>query len=70
MLLNIILSKQQNTATERVINQMMNENARGYIWYCDSCEKSTKKPSLDKTCKCGWPLRPIKLDDKNEQYKF
>ena len=69
MLLNLILDKQQNKATERVIDQMTNTNSQGGIWYCDLCEKSTTKPSIDHMC-CGKSLRYLKFDDKNEQFKF
>lgn len=70
MLLNLILTKQQNNATERVVNQMTNDNTQGGIWYCDSCQNSPTKPSIDHHCECGWSLRYIKFDDKNEQYKY
>ena len=65
MLLNLIIDKHQNKATERVINQMTNTNSQGGIWYCDSCQISTTKPSIDHYCECGQSLRYIKFDDKN-----
>lgn len=70
MLLNLIITKQQNNATERIINQMTNTNSQGGIWHCDSCRKSTTKQSIDHYCKCGQSMRYIKFDDKNEQYKY
>ena len=69
MLLNLILTKQQNNATERVINKMTNTNIQGGLWYCDSCQKSTTKQSIDHRCDCGRSLRYLKFDDKNEQFK-
>lgn len=53
MLLNLIITKQQNNATERVINQMTNTNSQVGVRNCDSCQKSTKKPSIDHHCECG-----------------
>lgn len=70
MLLNLILTKQQNNATERVINQMTNTNSQGGIWHCDSCQKSTTKPSIDHYCECGMSMRYLKFDYKNEQFKY
>ena len=70
MLLNLIIDKHQNNATERVINQMTNTNIQGGLWYCDSCRISTTKPSIDHHCECGQSMRYLKFDDKNEQYKY